>query len=240
MAKVSVGLRGWRFEESEIFSDDGEFRPLEEIPEDDRRRLVRLPILMDRPCDACYLVHGEEGKRRCREAAVVYGEPLGEIVLCDRHEADFVYWYREAGGREYRGTDEFADAFHEWFDGGGRAPEGYGGVEHVDTDPDGLPDPPTAQELQERLEENFEGERIDLREYRTGDADAGSETGAAEGDDGDDGTAEDGEGSDDADGEGSDDADGEGSDDVDTGDESEETVPGEMEDIDLGRDYPTR
>ena len=178
MAKVSIGLRGWRFEESEIFTDDGEFKPLEEIPEEDRQRLVRLPILMERPCAACYLIHGEEDKQRCREAALVYGEPLDEVVLCDRHEADFIYWYREAGGREVRGTDAFVDDFHEWFADGGRAPEGYRGTEHVDTDPDSLPDPPSPQEVQERIEAGFEGRRFDLREYGPGaDEAAGGETG---------------------------------------------------------------
>jgi hypothetical protein len=164
MAKVSVGLRGWRFEESAIFEEDGGFRPLGEMSEGDRDRLIRLVTLVDRPCDACYLVHGEEGKERCRQATVVYGEPTDEVVLCDDHEADFVYWYREAGGRAHRGEPGFRDAFHDWFVAGGRAPAGYGGVEHVETDPDALPDPPDPAELQARLEEGFEGERVDLRE----------------------------------------------------------------------------
>ncbi|MFB6160801.1 MAG: hypothetical protein ABEJ61_06450 [Haloferacaceae archaeon] len=164
MAKVSVGLRGWRFEESAIFDEDGEFRPLDEMPEDDRERIVRLVSLVERPCDACYLVHGEEEIERCRQATVVYGEPLDEVVLCDDHETDFVYWYHEAGGRAYRGEPELRDAFHAWFDDGGRAPEGYGGVDHVETDPEGLPDPPDAATLQARLEEGVEREKVDLRE----------------------------------------------------------------------------
>jgi hypothetical protein len=59
------------------------------------------------------------------------------------------------------------DAFHEWFADGGRAPEGYGGMEHVDTDPGSLPDPPDAEEVQRRLEEavGFEAERLDMREF---------------------------------------------------------------------------
>ena len=167
MAKVSIGLRGWRFEESEVFTDDGEFKPLDDIPEEPRERLLRLSRLVMEPCDACYLVHGEADKRRCNEATIVYGEPLEEVLLCDRHESDFLYWYREAGGSAHRGDAEMKDAFHEWFADGGRAPEGYGGMDHVDTDPDALPDPPDAEEVQRRLEEavGFEAERLDMREF---------------------------------------------------------------------------
>jgi hypothetical protein len=86
------------------------------------------------------------------------------VVLCDDHEVDFVYWFREAGGSAYRGDPELADAFHEWFAEGGRAPEDYGGIDHVETDPDALPDPPSPAELRRRLEESYEGERVDLRE----------------------------------------------------------------------------
>jgi hypothetical protein len=166
MSKVSIGLRGWRFEEREVFTDEGEFRPLTEIPKETRHRLVRLSLIVERPCDACYLVHGDAEKDRCRQATIVYGEPLDEVLLCDAHEADFLYWFREKGGRDFAGDEEFRDAFHEWFAGGGRAPEGYAGLEHVETDPDALPDPPDAQEIQRRLEESneFEGEQIDLRE----------------------------------------------------------------------------
>jgi hypothetical protein len=166
MAKVSIGLRGWRFEESEVFTEDGDFRPLDDIPEEPRERLLRLSQLVTEPCDACYLVHGEADKRRCNEATIVYGEPLDEVLLCDRHEADFLYWYREAGGSAYRGEPELKDEFHEWFVDGGRAPAGYGGVDHVDTDPDDLPDPPDAKEVQRRLEEaeEFEPIRLDIRE----------------------------------------------------------------------------
>jgi hypothetical protein len=165
MSKVSIGLRGWRFEESEVFDDSGEFKALEEIPDDPRRRLVRLAYLVEKPCDACYLVHGEEEKRRANEAAIVYGEPGEEVLLCDDHEADFLYWYREAGGSEFRGEETFRDEFHEWFLDGGCAPEGYAGLDYVETDPSGLPNPPTAEELNRRLNENYEGKRkrIDLR-----------------------------------------------------------------------------
>ena len=173
MAKVSIGLRGWRFEESEVFTDEGEFRPLDDVPAEPRERLLRLSQLVTEPCDACYLDHGEADSERWREATVVYGEPRDEVLLCDRHEADFHYWYAEAGGSAYRGDPELRDEFHEWFAAGGRAPADYGGVEHVDTDPDDLPDPPTAEELQRRLEERtgFEGERLDMREFVDDDAD---------------------------------------------------------------------
>ncbi|WP_129116537.1 hypothetical protein [Halegenticoccus tardaugens] len=164
MAKVSIGLRGWRFDESEIFTDEGEFKPLAEIPDDPKRRLLRLSYLIGKPCDACYLIHGEAEIRRCNESAVVYGEPFEEILLCERHEPDFDYWFREAGGRDLVGENDFRDAFHEWFADGGRAPEGYAGIEHVDTDPDGLPNPPDPQELHDRLTEGFEGRRIELRD----------------------------------------------------------------------------
>ena len=165
MAKVSIGLRGWRFDEAAVFTDDGEFRPLDEVDEDTRRRLVRLTYLQGKPCDACYLVHGEAEKRRSNQAEIVYGEPMEEVLLCSEHEADFLYWFREAGGADAAGIETFRDEFHEWFAAGERAPEGYGGLEHVDTDPDTLPTPPDPAELNRRLNENYEGERkrIDLR-----------------------------------------------------------------------------
>lgn len=164
MAKVSVGLRGWRFEESAIFDEDGEFRPLDGMPEDDAERLQRLHYLLGDPCDACYLTHGEAEKQRCREATIVYGEPMSEVLLCEAHEADFLYWFRESGGSAYRGENEFNDAFHEWFADGGRAPEEYGGLEHVDADPETLPKPPGPEEVQRRLNEAFEGREIDVLE----------------------------------------------------------------------------
>jgi hypothetical protein len=165
MAKVSIGLRGWRFDEEEVFTDDGEFRSLDDVPEDTRKRLIRLTYLQGKPCDACYLVHGEENKKRCNQAEIVYGEPMEEVLLCSEHEADFLYWFREAGGTDAAGTETFRDEFHEWFVAGNRAPEGYGGLEHVDTDPDELPTPPDPAELNRRLNEEYEGERkrIDLR-----------------------------------------------------------------------------
>ncbi|MFB6100950.1 MAG: hypothetical protein ABEJ73_00105 [Haloplanus sp.] len=166
MAKVSIGLRGWRFEESEVFTEDDEFKPLDEIPEEPRERLVRLTYLVEQPCDACYLVHGEDDIERCAQAAIVYGEPGDEILLCEAHEADFLYWYREAGGKAHRGEPTFRDEFHEWFADGGRAPDDYAGLDHVATDPDALPSPPGPEEIHQRVNEGFEGREIDLRERR--------------------------------------------------------------------------
>ena len=147
MGKVSIGLRGWRFDESEVFDDDGAYLPIDEMPPDVRKRIVRLSALVTKPCDACWLVHGDEEIARANVAAVVYGEPLSEVLLCAEHENDFLYWYREDGGSRYRGEDELQDAFYEWFDDGSRAPDDYAGVEHVDTDPDDLPDPPIPERV---------------------------------------------------------------------------------------------
>ena len=147
MAKVSIGLRGWRFEESEVFDEAGRFRPLSEMPQDTADRLSRLSALAATPCDACYLLFGEAEIAKCNVAEVVYGEPMAEVTLCADHERDFLYWFREAGGDEFRGDTGMRDAFHEWFDDGGRAPEDYAGIEHVETDPENLPDPPDPNEL---------------------------------------------------------------------------------------------
>ena len=147
MAKVSIGLRGWRFDESDVFEDDGSFKPVPEMPPDARQRIVRLAALVTKPCDACWLVHGDENIERANVADVVYGEPLSEVLLCSDHEPDFLYWYREEGGAEYRGEAELQDAFYGWFDDGGRAPDGYAGLEHVETDPDDLPDPPSPDRI---------------------------------------------------------------------------------------------
>jgi hypothetical protein len=142
MAKVSIGLRGWRFEEADVFTPEGEVRPLDEMPPDARERVLRLSALVGSPCDACWLIHGDEEIEQCRAADVVYGEPMAEVILCAPHEPDFLYWFREAGGSAYRGSEDLEDAFHGWFANGGRAPDGYEGVEHVDTAPEDLPDPP--------------------------------------------------------------------------------------------------
>jgi hypothetical protein len=162
MGKVSVGLRGWRFEESEIFDDDGQFRPFDEIPHDPRHRLMRLTVLVGSPCDACWLIYGDEDLESSNRAEVVYGEPLAEVLLCADHEHDFMYWYQEVGGSEYRGEDEFQEEFHEWFAAGHRAPDDYSGIEHVDTDPDDLPDPPPADQVP--VEPGGDDHRIDLQD----------------------------------------------------------------------------
>jgi hypothetical protein len=142
MGKVSIGVRGWRFDEEEVFTQDGEYRPMDEMDTDTRKRLARLSALVGSPCDACWLIHGDANLEQCNVIEVVYGEPLAEIAVCAEHENDFLYWYFEEGGEQYRGEEELQDEFHEWFADGGRAPEGYAGVEHVETDPDDLPEPP--------------------------------------------------------------------------------------------------
>jgi hypothetical protein len=168
MAKVSIGLRGWRFDEEEVFDEDGNIRPLTEMDDDTVYRLIRLSSMMGEPCDACWLVHGEEEIEQANPATIVYGEPMAEVVLCDEHEADFLYWFREEGGDEYQGSGDLPDAFHEWFLDGNRAPEGYGGLEHVDEAPGDLPEapePPDAAEkdgipeVDEQLEEMEEAEQ---------------------------------------------------------------------------------
>jgi hypothetical protein len=162
MGKVSIGLHGWRFDEEEIFTDDDEWKPLNEIPEDTRNRLFRLQVVIGKPCDACYLIHGEEDKVECDPAEIVYGEPMDEVVLCSDHEADFLYWFRECGGQSLAGEETFRDAFHDWFDRGNRAPEGYGGLEHVEEAPDNLPDLPDPEEVYEREQELLADERPDF------------------------------------------------------------------------------
>jgi len=178
MAKVSVGLRGWRFDEEEIFTDDEELKPLDEIPEEPRERLVRLVGLVEEPCDVCYLEYGEAEVHRCNQAEIVYGEPRGEVLCCPEHEPDLLYWFREAGGSEHAGDLAFGDRFHEWVAAGNEAPEGYGSVEHVDEDPDALPDLPDQQDVQERVEQDFDGDRIDILDL-AGEGGAGDENGDA-------------------------------------------------------------
>lgn len=153
MGKVSIALRGWRFDEEEVFTDDGELRSFDQLPPETRDRLVRLTAVAGSPCDACWLVHGDENIAECNVARVVYGEPLAEVVLCSDHEADFRYWFHETGGRRHAGADDFDDRFHEWFDDGGRAPEGYDAVEHVDTDPGEVPQPDPHEEVPSLEEE---------------------------------------------------------------------------------------
>ena len=148
MAKLSIGLRGWRFDESDVFDQGGELRPLDEIPEDARHRLLRLTAIVGEPCDACWLETGGDS-REMNQAAVVYGEPVAEVLLCRDHEPDFLYWFAECGGEAYAGSEALPERFHEWFDDGGRAPEGYEGIEHVDRDPDAVPEPGRPDELDE-------------------------------------------------------------------------------------------
>ncbi|WP_373189123.1 hypothetical protein [Halolamina sp.] len=179
MAKVNVGLRGWRFDEAEIFTDEGEWVPLDELPTDTRNRILRLGLLVDQPCDACYLVHGEDEKRRCNPGAIVYGEPGDEVLLCDNHEGDFLYWFREEDGSQLAGEERFRDEFHEWFAADNRAPEGYGSDEHVEEAPDELPDLPTPEEAQRRLEESVEYEEIRYNMRDAVDGDSETEAGEA-------------------------------------------------------------
>lgn len=138
MGKVSIGLRGWRFDEEDIFDEDGEILDLDEMPEDTRHRIVRLSSLMGEPCNACWLIHGEEDIEECNPGTIVYGEPLAEVLLCNEHEADFLYWFREMGGETFAGSADLQDEFHEWFLDGGRGPEKYAGLDHVQRHPDPL------------------------------------------------------------------------------------------------------
>jgi len=156
MGKVSIGLRGWRFDEDEVFDADGDLRSLEAMHPDTRQRIVRLTALIGDPCHACWLIHGEEAIEQCRLARIVYGEPGGEVILCEEHEPDFLYWFHEEGGREYAGDTDLEDAFHEWFATGNRAPEGYGGLEHVEEEPDAIPEAPDTSQGIPSLEEQIE------------------------------------------------------------------------------------
>ncbi len=167
MAKVSIGLRGWRFDEDVVFDEDGQVRDIAEMPEDTRNRLLRLRALLGEPCSACWLIHGQENIEQCNLGDVVYGEPLAEVLLCAEHEPDFVYWFQEEGGAEYAGTATLQDEFFEWFTEGNRAPESFGPIEHVDEAPDDLPEPMEADSLDEVAEqaaelEEEEQEALDL------------------------------------------------------------------------------
>ena len=141
MTKVSIGFRGWRFDESEVFDEDGSYRPLPEMDEDTRERIERIPTLSGQPCDVCYLEE-EAGERDSRnEPTAVYGEPGAEVLVCDEHEATFYYWFLEAGGDAHEGTPDLQDEFHEWAAAGNREPEQYDGPDHVETDPENIPAP---------------------------------------------------------------------------------------------------
>ncbi len=147
MSKVSVGVRGWRFDEDAIFDETGELRPIDEMPADERNRLVRLTAILGEPCDACWLTHGTDSIEHANQVEIVYGEPLAEVLLCADHEPDFLYWFRELGGSEFAGTATLQEQFHAWFDDGGRAPVGYAGLDHVDEAPDRLPESPDRDTL---------------------------------------------------------------------------------------------
>ena len=173
MGKVSIGLRGWRFDEEEVFDANGRVRPLDNMEPDTRERVLRLSGLMGEPCDACYLLYADDDVERCRPAQVIYGEPGGEVLTCLRHEADFVYWFQEGGGRQFVGETELKDRFHEWFAGGGRAPEGFE-VEHVEESPDDVPEAPDPQAEIPGIEEEIAqmpDEEIDALDVDLGDLD---------------------------------------------------------------------
>ena len=155
MGKVSIGLRGWRFDEEEVFAADGTVRPLDNMPPETRQRILRLSGLIGEPCDACYLLYGRDEVERCRPAQAIYGEPGGEVLLCNAHETDFVYWFQEAGGRELVGADDFDDRFHDWFVEGGHAPEEFGGIEHVEEAPDEVPEAPDPEAALPGIEEEI-------------------------------------------------------------------------------------
>ena len=165
MTKVSIGVRGWRFDEDAVFDADGEVRPLSEMPEDTRHRLVRLSSILGEPCDVCWLREGREDITEANPVDIVYGEPMAEVLLCADHEPDFLYWFREEGGSQYAGTATLQDRFHEWIDAGNRAPAGYGGLDHVDEDPEDLPDPggeEHVEAVEEQVNELDEAEQAAL------------------------------------------------------------------------------
>jgi len=169
MGKVSIGFRGWRFDEDEVFDSNGRVRPLDNMEPDTRERVLRLSGLFGEPCDACYLQFSDDRVERCKPAQAVYGEPGGEVLLCNAHEADFVYWFQSAGGREFAGEAGLKDRFHEWFAGGGRAPEAFA-VEHVEESPGGVPEAPDPQaeipgieaEIEQMPEEEIEALDVSL------------------------------------------------------------------------------
>jgi len=163
MGKVNIGLRGWRFDE-DVLNSEGGIRPLKTMEPDVRQRLLVLADRVVDPCDACWLEYGQEKVDSCNVAEVIYGEPGGEVVVCSAHEPDFLYWFREDGGSEYAGEVTLQDAFHQWFVDGNRAPEGYGGLEHVDEDPTALPDAPDRGTAVPGLKEEIENMDEDDRD----------------------------------------------------------------------------
>lgn len=155
MEKVNIGLRGWRFD-ADVLDANGRVRPLKTMEPDTRQRILVLADRVVDPCDACWLSYGRDQREECNVAEAIYGEPLGEVVVCSEHEPDFLYWFREAGGDEYAGSRELRDAFHEWYLDGNRAPEDYEGLEHVDEDPTTLPEAPAPTDAIPGLEEELE------------------------------------------------------------------------------------
>ncbi|WP_135302475.1 hypothetical protein [Haloarcula amylovorans] len=151
MAKVNIGLRGWRFEE-DVLNEEGRIRPLATLEPEVRQRLLVLADRVVDPCDACWLQYGDGQIAECNVAEVIYGEPGGEVILCSVHEPDFLYWFREAGGEEYAGDLELQEVFHQWFLDGNRAPDDYEGLEHVDENPTALPEAPTRADAVPSLE----------------------------------------------------------------------------------------
>jgi hypothetical protein len=112
--KVSIGLRGWTFDPEDVFQVGGELKPVDEMPEEDRIRVVRLTEIMGNACHVCMLQHPDEGWDEWEKATVVYGEPTSEVLLCDDHEEVFERWFFDEGGESYRGTEELQRAFHDW------------------------------------------------------------------------------------------------------------------------------
>ena len=170
MGKVNIGLRGWRFDEDAVFDDEGKIRPLGTMDPDARDRVLRLAERVNDSCDACWIVHGEENAEEHSPAEVIYGEPRGEVVLCSDHERDFVYWFRREADDDLIGHPELGDAFHEWFMDGGRAPEEFPPLEHVDESPEEVPEakdpfeemPGLEAELAELDDEELEALDVDL------------------------------------------------------------------------------
>ena len=156
MGKVNIGLRGWRFEEDEVFGDDGRVRPIGTMDDETKTKVLRLAERIGDPCDACWLKWGREDVSRCRPGEAIYGEPGGEVLVCRTHEPDFIYWFREEGGSDLAGDVAFGEAFHDWFVDGGRAPDDYEGIEHVDEDPDAIPQAPDPNEALPGLEEEIQ------------------------------------------------------------------------------------
>lgn len=118
-------MRGWRFDPEVVFTEDGDVKPLEEVPEPDRLRLVRLTEIIGNACHVCMLRNPEEGWDAWRKADAVYGEPTHEVLVCDEHEPVFYYWFWEEGGEMYKGEDELQREFHDWVEEGGGAPKDY-------------------------------------------------------------------------------------------------------------------